>query len=78
MKDLLIFSAFIPLNFPSPSLHSRHGFKELELYKEELVSKTALLAVNKMDLPDAEDKLAELKEQLQNPHGKGDVYWDRI
>lgn len=23
-----------------------------------------------MDLPDAEDKLAELKEQLQNPHGK--------
>ncbi|XP_059195363.1 GTP-binding protein 10 isoform X2 [Centropristis striata] len=42
--------------------------KELELYKEELVSKPALLVVNKMDLPDAEDKLAELKEQLQNPH----------
>ncbi|KAM4736363.1 GTP-binding protein 10 [Anableps anableps] len=41
--------------------------KELELYKEELVSKPALLAVNKMDLPDAEDKLEELKEQLQNP-----------
>ncbi|TNN75722.1 GTP-binding protein 10 [Liparis tanakae] len=41
--------------------------KELELYKEELVSKPALLVVNKMDLPDAEDKLAELKEQLQNP-----------
>lgn len=44
--------------------------KELELYKEELVSKPALLVVNKMDLPDAEDKLAELKEQLQSPHGK--------
>uniref|UniRef100_A0A3Q3VZ86 GTP-binding protein 10 n=1 Tax=Mola mola TaxID=94237 RepID=A0A3Q3VZ86_MOLML len=42
--------------------------KELELYKEKLVSKPALLVVNKMDLPDAEDKLAELKEQLQNPH----------
>ncbi|KAM6909997.1 GTP-binding protein 10 [Xenentodon cancila] len=41
--------------------------KELELYKEELVSKPALLVVNKMDLPDAEDKLAELKEQLKNP-----------
>ncbi|XP_041845027.1 GTP-binding protein 10 [Melanotaenia boesemani] len=41
--------------------------KELELYKEELVTKPALLVANKMDLPDAEDKLAELKEQLQNP-----------
>lgn len=41
--------------------------KELELYKEELVSKPALLAVNKMDLPDAEEKLAELQVQLQNP-----------
>lgn len=34
------------------------------------MSKPALLVVNKMDLPDAEDKLAELKEQLQNPEGK--------
>ncbi|KAM4601299.1 GTP-binding protein 10 [Polymixia lowei] len=42
--------------------------KELELYKEELVSKTALLVVNKMDLPDAEYRLEELQEQLQNPH----------
>lgn len=41
--------------------------KELELYKEELVLKPAILAVNKMDLPNAEDKLQELKEQLQNP-----------
>lgn len=46
------------------------GFKELELYKEELLSKPALLVVNKMDLPDAQDKLAELKEQLEKPHGK--------
>ncbi|KAK6490781.1 GTP-binding protein 10 isoform X1 [Huso huso] len=41
--------------------------KELELYKEELMSKPALLAVNKMDLPDAEEKLKELVEQLQHP-----------
>uniref|UniRef100_A0A2R8NC96 GTP-binding protein 10 n=1 Tax=Callithrix jacchus TaxID=9483 RepID=A0A2R8NC96_CALJA len=41
--------------------------KELELYKEELQTKPALLAVNKMDLPDAQDKLHELMNQLQNP-----------
>lgn len=56
--------------------------KELELYKEELVSKPALLVVNKMDLPDAEDKLAELKEQLQNPNGKVEFlehfYWNLV
>ena len=45
-------------------------FKELELYKEELVSKPALLVVNKMDLHNDEEKLEELKEQLQNPDGK--------
>ncbi|XP_067094827.1 GTP-binding protein 10 [Osmerus mordax] len=41
--------------------------KELELYKEEILSKRAVLVVNKMDLPDAEDRLAELLEQLNNP-----------
>ncbi|XP_014911312.1 GTP-binding protein 10 [Poecilia latipinna] len=41
--------------------------KELELYKEELVSKPSLLVVNKMDLPEADQMLEELKEQLQNP-----------
>ncbi|XP_034553285.1 GTP-binding protein 10 [Notolabrus celidotus] len=50
--------------------------KELELYKEELVSKPALLVVNKMDLPDAEEKLAELKEQLQNPDEFSDLLPD--
>ncbi|KAG8010061.1 GTP-binding protein 10 [Nibea albiflora] len=50
--------------------------KELELYKEELVSKPALLVVNKMDLPDAEDKLAELKEQLENPDEFSDLLPD--
>uniref|UniRef100_A0A8C9YBU0 GTP-binding protein 10 n=1 Tax=Sander lucioperca TaxID=283035 RepID=A0A8C9YBU0_SANLU len=50
--------------------------KELELYKEELVSKPALLVVNKMDLPDAADKLAELKDQLQNPDEFSDLLPD--
>ncbi|GAA6220681.1 GTP-binding protein 10 [Lates japonicus] len=50
--------------------------KELELYKEELVSKPALLVVNKMDLPEAEDKLQELEEQLQNPDKFSDLLPD--
>ncbi|CAJ1062236.1 GTP-binding protein 10 isoform X1 [Xyrichtys novacula] len=50
--------------------------KELELYKEELVSKPALLVVNKMDLPDAEENLEELKEQLQNPEEFSDLLPD--
>ncbi|XP_073437999.1 GTP-binding protein 10 isoform X2 [Dendrobates tinctorius] len=40
---------------------------ELELYKEELLDKPALLAVNKMDLPEADDKFQELLKQLENP-----------
>nr|XP_020640807.1 GTP-binding protein 10 isoform X2 [Pogona vitticeps] len=41
--------------------------KELELYKEELRAKSAMLAVNKMDLPDAQELLDEFMEQLQRP-----------
>ncbi|XP_006779251.1 PREDICTED: GTP-binding protein 10 isoform X2 [Myotis davidii] len=41
--------------------------KELELYDEEVRAKPALLAVNKMDLPDAQNKFHELMNQLQNP-----------
>ncbi|XP_004676726.1 PREDICTED: GTP-binding protein 10 [Condylura cristata] len=41
--------------------------KELELYKEGLQTKPALLAVNKMDLPNAQDKFHILMNQLQNP-----------
>uniref|UniRef100_A0A8B9KI91 GTP-binding protein 10 n=1 Tax=Astyanax mexicanus TaxID=7994 RepID=A0A8B9KI91_ASTMX len=40
--------------------------KELELYKEELLGKPAILVVNKMDLPEAEEKLQELETQLEN------------
>ncbi|KAM4704862.1 GTP-binding protein 10 [Rhinophrynus dorsalis] len=40
---------------------------ELELYKKELLGKPALLAVNKMDLPNAEEKCQELVKQLENP-----------
>uniref|UniRef100_A0A8C5R0S0 GTP-binding protein 10 n=1 Tax=Leptobrachium leishanense TaxID=445787 RepID=A0A8C5R0S0_9ANUR len=40
---------------------------ELELYKKELLSKPALLAVNKMDLPDADNKFQALLDQLADP-----------
>ncbi|KAL2084133.1 hypothetical protein ACEWY4_019651 [Coilia grayii] len=40
--------------------------KELELYKEEVLSKPAILVVNKMDLPEAGEKLDELMHQLDN------------
>lgn len=40
------------------------------MYKEELQTKPALLAVNKMDLPNAQDKFHVLMKQLQNPKGK--------
>ncbi|XP_074842356.1 GTP-binding protein 10 isoform X2 [Carettochelys insculpta] len=58
----------------SPKTQFRTAFEtillltqELELYKEELRTKPALLAINKMDLPDAQDSLNELVKQLQNP-----------
>lgn len=44
----------------------------MELYDEELRAKPALLAINKMDLPDAQNKLHELMNQLRNPKGKTD------
>ncbi|CAH2282355.1 GTP-binding 10 [Pelobates cultripes] len=40
---------------------------ELQLYKKELLTKPALLAVNKMDIPDAEGHYQELLQQLANP-----------
>nr|XP_037285342.1 GTP-binding protein 10-like [Rhipicephalus microplus] len=39
--------------------------KELELYKEDLLSKPAILAVNKMDTEGAKEKYEELLEQLE-------------
>ncbi|XP_028672976.1 GTP-binding protein 10 [Erpetoichthys calabaricus] len=41
--------------------------KEIELYKEDLLSKPSILVVNKMDLPDAELKLKDLLDQLKHP-----------
>ncbi|KAM8967139.1 GTP-binding protein 10 [Pelodytes ibericus] len=40
---------------------------ELELYMKQLLDKPALLAVNKMDLPEADEKYRELLEKLENP-----------
>uniref|UniRef100_A0A8C4SW93 GTP-binding protein 10 n=1 Tax=Erpetoichthys calabaricus TaxID=27687 RepID=A0A8C4SW93_ERPCA len=42
-------------------------FVEIELYKEDLLSKPSILVVNKMDLPDAELKLKDLLDQLKHP-----------
>lgn len=41
-------------------------YKELELYKEELLSKPAILVINKMDLPEAQSNFQELKANLEN------------
>ncbi|OXB84715.1 UNVERIFIED_CONTAM: hypothetical protein H355_001192 [Colinus virginianus] len=55
------------LSFAGKYLRHVHlSFKELELYNEELLTKPALLAINKMDLPCAKDNLNELMKQLQN------------
>ncbi|CAM4700331.1 unnamed protein product [Leuciscus chuanchicus] len=40
--------------------------KELELYKEELLDKPAILVINKMDLPEAQGRLRELEAHLEN------------
>ncbi|KAI0227923.1 GTP-binding protein 10 [Lamellibrachia satsuma] len=40
--------------------------KELELYKDELMNKPAVLALNKMDIDGADEKLDEIMEQLNN------------
>ncbi|XP_043117936.1 GTP-binding protein 10 [Puntigrus tetrazona] len=40
--------------------------KELELYKEELLGKPAILVINKMDLPEAQGHLRELEAHLEN------------
>ncbi|KAK2903096.1 hypothetical protein QQF64_010004 [Cirrhinus molitorella] len=40
--------------------------KELELYKDELLSKPAILVINKMDLPEAPGHLRELEAYLEN------------
>lgn len=43
------------------------------MYKEELLSKPAILVVNKMDLPEAEEKLRELETQLKDQEGKNAI-----
>ncbi|GAU99360.1 hypothetical protein RvY_10377 [Ramazzottius varieornatus] len=70
---LLLFVVDISGFRLSPNHPSRTAFetlvllnKELELYKESLVDKPAMLAVNKMDSPDAEAKYEEFVQQIQN------------
>nr|XP_032806870.1 GTP-binding protein 10 isoform X1 [Petromyzon marinus] len=58
----------------SPKTHFRDAFqtvqllvKELELYDPDLLGKAAVLAVNKMDLPGAQEKYKQLCHQLMHP-----------
>uniref|UniRef100_A0A6I8SWI5 GTP-binding protein 10 n=1 Tax=Xenopus tropicalis TaxID=8364 RepID=A0A6I8SWI5_XENTR len=51
---------------------------ELQLYKQELLDKPALLAVNKMDLPNANEKFEELLKQLENPAGNFHLLPDEL
>ncbi|XP_078454616.1 GTP-binding protein 10-like isoform X2 [Lampetra planeri] len=58
----------------SPKTHFRDAFqtvqllvKELELYGPDLLGKAAVLAVNKMDLPGAQEKYKQLCHQLMHP-----------
>lgn len=41
-------------------------FKELELYKPELIEKPSLILINKMDVEGAEEKFEEIKGHLKN------------
>lgn len=55
-------------------LHNFHMIffviQELELYKEELLGKPAILVINKMDLPEAQGRLRELEAHLENQEGR--------
>ncbi len=44
--------------------------QELELYKEELLGKPAILVINKMDLPEAQSLLRELEAHLESQEGR--------
>jgi len=39
------------------------------MYKEELLDKPAMLLINKMDLPGAEEKFEEIRPHLENLKG---------
>lgn len=57
--------------------------KEIELYKPELLNMPAMLVVNKMDTPKAEEIYAELKQKLKNLKNLGseiseDIYPEKV
>lgn len=43
--------------------------KELELYKQELITKPAMIVINKMDVDGAEKKYDEIKDHIINLSG---------
>jgi len=52
--------------------------KELELYKDELLNKPAVLLINKMDTDGAKDKYLDIKRQLENLDDAISSYPDEI
>ena len=54
--------------------------KELELYNPDLLKKPCVLAINKMDVEGAEDKLFEFEELLHNKYdeGRSDSYLNTL
>uniref|UniRef100_A0AAY4AUE1 GTP-binding protein 10 n=1 Tax=Denticeps clupeoides TaxID=299321 RepID=A0AAY4AUE1_9TELE len=55
-----------PLRSAFQTLHLL--IRELRLYNKELLRKHVVLIINKMDLPDADEKLHEFLHQLENHH----------
>jgi GTPase involved in cell partitioning and DNA repair len=45
-------------------------FQELELYRDDLLDKPAMLVVNKMDVAEAQFKYDEVKDKLRHLSGK--------
>ncbi|XP_052435412.1 GTP-binding protein 10 [Carassius gibelio] len=52
--------------------------KELELYKEELLGKPAILVINKMDLPEAQGHLRELEAHLENQEESSHLFSEDV
>lgn len=50
-------------------------FQELELYKDYLMYKPAILLVNKMDLEGAQKKFDEIQDTIRHLSGKLFRYW---
>ena len=48
--------------------------QELEMFKDELVDRPAVLALNKIDKPGSEDTLQEILPQIEDLEGKSGAH----